>query len=312
MTAKSGKRSGSLLSPLVLIAAGVLLLLSNLGLVHGDVWPDLLRFWPVLIVALGLDLLLGRPSFGAALGTLVFACFALAVGAGLFFLFAPDAWTTERHALSYPVADAEAATITLSCERCAITIAEAASAAQLIEGTVTARTDERLHQTSSLDASHGTATFSLTSEPRLPFRLAASRRDVPWEVRLNPGLPLTMSIATNGALELDLRLFLASAIDITAGDEPCTLWLPDRTDSTTNLTGDEIVLRVPDGVGVRILGATDGRITTTGNFVQTEVGLESADYDLAAVRADILVRPGTGTITVEPVPSGESPESRSI
>jgi len=139
MTSRSRRRSGSLLFPLVLIAAGILLLLSNLGVVQDDVWPSLLHYWPVLIIALGLDLLLGRPSFGAALGTLIFACLVLAVGGGLFYVFAPSTWTTGQHSLSYPAAEIASATIALSCERCAITIEEPTTGEQLIEGTVTVR-----------------------------------------------------------------------------------------------------------------------------------------------------------------------------
>ncbi|MBU0595300.1 cell wall-active antibiotics response protein [Candidatus Bipolaricaulota bacterium] len=266
----------------------------------------------MLVIVLGLDLLLGRPSLGAALGTVVFACLALVIGAGLFHVFAPNAWTAERHSFSHPAADATSATITLACERCAITIEGAASAEQLIEGEVTVRRDERLDQTSSLDALDGNATFSLTSEGRFPFGFATSRESLPWEVRLDPELPLSIRVATAGTLELDLRPFLASAIDVTARELPCALWLPDRVDSTTYLSGDDIAIRVPDGVGVRIHGATDIQITTSGDFVQREAGLESADYDRSAVRADILVRPGTGTITVKPAVSDDQPERQSI
>jgi len=312
MTARPRRRSGSLLFPLVLIAAGILLLLSNLGLIQGDVWPSLLRYWPVLIVALGLDLLLGRPSFGAALGTLIFACFALALGAGLFHLFAPNVWTIKRHLLSYPVAEVASATIALSCERCAIAIDEPAAAEQLIEGTAAVRMDERLHQTSSLDASTGGASYSLMSEARLPFQLSSSREDLPWDIRLTTDLPLTISVSTEGALELDLRPFLVSRLDVTAGRSLCVLWLPQRTDSTIYVSGDDIVIRVPDGIGVRIVGTATDQITTTGDYVQTEDALESANYDRAAVHADILVRPATGTITVEPALHGERPEGQSI
>lgn len=90
-----------------------------------------------------------------------------------------------------------------------------------------------------------------------------------------------MGVATEGALDLDCRPFLATGIDITSGDGSYVPWLPDRTDSTIHLSGGEIVDHVPDGIGVRILGAADGRIAAIGNYVETDDGLESAGCDRA-------------------------------
>ena len=46
--------------PLVIIGAGALLLLDNLGWLPAGWWAALRQLWPVLIILLGLDMLLGR------------------------------------------------------------------------------------------------------------------------------------------------------------------------------------------------------------------------------------------------------------
>ena len=43
--------------PLVFIVAGILLLLNTLELVDWAVWPRLARFWPILVIAFGANLL---------------------------------------------------------------------------------------------------------------------------------------------------------------------------------------------------------------------------------------------------------------
>jgi len=43
--------------PLVFIGAGILLLLNSLELVDWAVWPRLARFWPILVIAFGANLL---------------------------------------------------------------------------------------------------------------------------------------------------------------------------------------------------------------------------------------------------------------
>ncbi len=51
------------IAPLAVAAAGVLLLLNTLGVVAWDIWNDVGRWWPALIILLGLGVLvrnLGR------------------------------------------------------------------------------------------------------------------------------------------------------------------------------------------------------------------------------------------------------------
>jgi len=43
--------------PLVLVAAGVLLLLNTLGVLPWESWSEVGRFWPVLVIAVGLSIL---------------------------------------------------------------------------------------------------------------------------------------------------------------------------------------------------------------------------------------------------------------
>lgn len=43
--------------PLLVVCAGIVLLLNTLGLVAWDVWGEISRFWPVLLIAVGLNAL---------------------------------------------------------------------------------------------------------------------------------------------------------------------------------------------------------------------------------------------------------------
>jgi len=52
------QRRGGLLFPLLLIAMGTLFLLNNLGIVSWTVWRVIGQMWPVLLIAIGLDILL--------------------------------------------------------------------------------------------------------------------------------------------------------------------------------------------------------------------------------------------------------------
>ena len=64
-------RRGGLVGPIILITLGVVFLMNNLGVLDWSVWVVIFRLWPVLLVAAGLDLLLGRRSVWGSLLALV-------------------------------------------------------------------------------------------------------------------------------------------------------------------------------------------------------------------------------------------------
>ena len=258
---------------------------------------------------MGLDLLLGRPSFGVAFGTLVFICLGLAVAGALFYALAPSTWTSEEHAVNYPLHEVSAAALSLSCERCAVAIDQPAVSGTLIEGTVSVFADARLHQMTSAVTPDGISTYVLTTEPRFPFRIPSSRDELPWALQLSTELPMTLAVSTDGSAAIDLRPFLVTTFDLTAGESPCEIWLPDRTDSTVHVSGSEIAIRVPDGVGIRVLGSPSEELKTSSQFLHEGDELVSDTYDDAAIRALIIVRPNTLRLTIGPadrVPEAES------
>ena len=72
---RSHHRSPSFFWPLVLIGAGVLLLLSNLGFVSWESWNLVWRLWPLLLIGLGIELLVGRRStLGAIVSGALILC----------------------------------------------------------------------------------------------------------------------------------------------------------------------------------------------------------------------------------------------
>jgi hypothetical protein len=81
---------GGFVGPTILIGIGILLLLSNLGMLQWSVWETIGRLWPILLIAAGLDTLVGRRS---AVGSLLSALIVLALIAGGVWLIAAPAGT---------------------------------------------------------------------------------------------------------------------------------------------------------------------------------------------------------------------------
>jgi hypothetical protein len=77
----------NLFFPIVLVGAGVILLMANLGMLTRDPFFFALQFWPVFLIAGGIQLLFGRTR---TLGTVVSVLLGLAVvGSAIYFLTLP-------------------------------------------------------------------------------------------------------------------------------------------------------------------------------------------------------------------------------
>lgn len=66
------RRRGSVFFPIVLIVLGVVMLLSNLGVMKGNIWEQLLQLWPVLLIAGGLDSIYRGEGIAGALMAIAF------------------------------------------------------------------------------------------------------------------------------------------------------------------------------------------------------------------------------------------------
>ncbi len=62
---------GSIVWAIILIMVGVVFLLNNLGILPWDIWTNVWRFWPLFLVLIGLQIILGRSRISALLIGLV-------------------------------------------------------------------------------------------------------------------------------------------------------------------------------------------------------------------------------------------------
>lgn len=157
------RRSRSLVGPLVLILVGVALLLNELDIWTLD-WSRVWRLWPLILIFVGLDIILGK----ARLGGIIFLLVAAAVVV-LLVLFLPSGEEPgagyERRTFSYPVKGLEAANIELHPGAARLRILPARDSDQLVE--VEAEYDTRRSRTrivQDLDVTGDVARVSLTSQ----------------------------------------------------------------------------------------------------------------------------------------------------
>ena len=221
----------------------------------------------------------------------------VAAAFALFHLFAPDTWVTEVQSLSQPLSGASEAQIVLACDGCSMTLDGPSSQGTLVEGAVTLRRDDRLHQ--AVRADRGILRFELKSDPLLPFLLTASRSDHVWDLRLSDALPLELSLEAGPSIDLDLSELNVARADLSTEGGITTLRLPQTGQTVVYVAGDELHVRVPSNVGVRLLGNPTERFSVPNGYVRGQGETVSPDYDTAEATVEILLRPSLRLVQVE-------------
>jgi len=288
---------GGLLFPLVLIAGGIFVLLANLGVVDHASWREVLRFWPVLLIAIGVDLIVGRSSLGGAISSVFTIAVLLVLGSIAFHLFAPPAWTLRDQSVRVPIGEASSASIELTCSDCALALRGDAPSGTLLEGSVEVPWSSELTQTVRRTAE--TLRYELESAPRrwIPF---ASLREggSSWTLFAAPDLPLDLLVSAAEGVDLDLSELRVAAVDATAENAPCRLVASALDDATYTVSCEGLTLVLPTGVVAQVEGALPDRLQIPSGYVQSGGTVLSATPAIDAVAVLVVLRPGIESLTL--------------
>lgn len=128
-----------------------------------------------------------------------------------------------------------------------------------------------------------------------------------WDVRLPDDLPIDLSVELGvGESELNLGELQLSRLDADLGVGDATIDLSGLTEDLAaeiDCGTGSVTLRVPENVGVRIVGQSDGigEYSAPG-FEQDGDALVNDAYEKDGAKLDIVLRRGVGDVRIETVP----------
>jgi hypothetical protein len=293
------RRRSSPLGAVLLILIGVILLLNVLGVLDWNIWWSILRLWPVLLIAAGLELLLGRWWWGSLLSTiLVVAVVVIALW------FTTTGMTTSRQdtvEIRQPLGDATRAEVSIDPGVGSLQLGAASESANLIEGTIHKSKSEDIEESFSQEG--GTAVYSLgtkvTSWNVLPGGFDDTRL---WDLGLTPGASLFLDAGMGvGNTELDLAGLDVQDLSADMGVGRIKVILPEAGQFEARLSQGVGVVEIviPRGMAVRIEADTAlaGR-QLPGDLVQQEEFYTSPGYAGAANRVEIDAGVAIGMLIV--------------
>jgi hypothetical protein len=309
------RRPPSFFWPLLLIGAGVILLLSNLGYLPWQSWAMLWRLWPLLLVALGVDLLIGRRSMlGAVLSALLILL--LIAGVALVVLFAQNippmvqatgsADLRTEH-VQYPLAGVERAAVNIDWASGTNTLSALSDSDSLIEGDITHRGRlifDTATRNSRADIRLGSQFPSFWFEPFGAERGVSER----WSVKLSPKVPLDLILDSgSGRCDFDLSGLQLNSLNLDSGSGAITLSLPPGRsfEADINSGSGSIAITLPRDAGAQVeLNSGSGsfqpdeRFRRVGGSRGRDGTWQTDNYGKADYNITLRIDQGSGSLSL--------------
>jgi hypothetical protein len=287
----------------VVTGLGVIFLLSNLGYMAFTAWDLILRLWPVILVAVGLDIILGhRRPWSAAIGILV----GLVITAGIFWVIVNSSYTTsyQTQPVNFNLEQAKTAQGTISLPVGKLSLAGGAEGNSLVSGNVKLSTGENFVK--NLSNAGSTASFDLQSQgftAFVPFSTNSGQEE--WKLQLSPTPSYTLQVKMAvGESDVDLSGLKVTnfSAQTAVGKTMLTLPADGPLSGRLECAVGETIIYLPKGAPVRI--HLDRALTTTSqpsDFSVNGKDVTSPSFNEAA-GIDITVSQAVGVISISYLP----------
>jgi hypothetical protein len=290
---------------IILIAIGIVLLLSNLGVLDWSLWDALWRLWPLILIGIGLDLMLKRKRLGGLIAGLVVA--------GVFVLVVLVMHTHKApmvtEVISQPLDGAKQARVILDAGVAQLNLSATHSPDKLIEGALRVSKGAKLKVTYERKGDLGK--FKLKQKSRSMGLLSFGKRNPIWNLTLTKEIPIALEVDTGvGQSDIDLRGMQITSLDVDTGVGRTTVTLPAKGNLKVDMDGGvgEAIIRIPETLAARIHAKSGiGSVDVSGPFKKEGSDWISDNYAAANDKVDLDISGGIGTIDIEVIETPQPP-----
>ena len=286
--------------PTISIGVGIIFLLNNTGYLDINIWSFVLKFWPVLIIAAGFDILVGRRSFlFAAMGIII----GIGLLAGMLWLsgdMQSGSFQTNTETIQIERSDQEIVDLTLIPKISEININDGTSKDTLLEADIQYGNREILKKT--INENESLIILENTSIAySYPFPGTSSNGH--WDIKLNNDIPFNLQTdLVIGNQNLDLRNLNIKELrtETILGKNTIKFPASGSTSATIELTIGEIIIYVPEDTAVSI--ETDTGLTIINmpqGFIKSDSTIKSTKTTEDQQKINIKIDQPIGVLTIE-------------
>jgi hypothetical protein len=294
-------RRRGLVGPVILIGLGIVFLLNNLGILSWSIWETLLRLWPVLLVAAGLDLILGRHSIWGSLLALVLTLAVLGAALWVSGTGARSAQAPRSREIAQPLGEAEQAKLTFDPGIGRLHIEAVLDSPNLVEGSVDLAHREDAVQGFTIQDQKGTFTLRTERASFDPFATGWTGNRL-WDLQLSTSIPLSLQADLGlGEMDLDLSGLTLESLDAELGLGQTVVKLPEQGRFEARIEGaiGQTIVVIPEGLAARIrldTGITGRQVPD--DYRCADDVCTSSDYETADHRVDLAVSQAIGNLVI--------------
>ena len=283
-----------------LLFLGIVFLLQTIGIIPWGLWATLWRFWPILIIAFGLGILL-RHYNPWLVSTLLLVMFLACLGVS--FCQYESSVLSEETASSYkvPMDKLQSADVEIDFTAGSLTVNSLPrSSSDFVEVISGAEDGERNIRT-SFENQDGIGKLNLTTE-------RVNRQfwnETLWDIALSGDLPLTLDIEANICdIDIDLSELKINGLEMDIDASNCLVIMPASTGAIhAHIRADIANLEViiPDSSSARIKINSDlASVHADSSRFQYKNGYYiSDDFDAAASQIELEINCNIGRVEVK-------------
>jgi hypothetical protein len=283
----------------LLIGLGVVFLLSNFGYLPLSAWQVLLNLWPLLLIAVGFDILVGRRSRLAGAIGLVLILVLLAGSLWLIGPWAGSAQAAQRRPIRQDLNGAQQAQVIIGPGVGTLKLKDMLEPVALVMGTIPAEDVLRVSQ--SFDLQGDQAVYSLQAIGG-NYTFPGAADIFTWDLTLTTEIPVDLDLELGvGDMALELTELDLSALRLDLGVGQATISLPaaGQLDGTIDAAIGQLVILVPPGVGLRVQKDTALVVVQfPPDYRQAEGVYTSPNYATADERIDLRIDMAIGQIVI--------------
>jgi hypothetical protein len=263
-------RRGSMIWGIIILVAGIMFLLDNLGLLPVSAWKVV---FPAGLIILGLWFLLGPALFSKDL-------------------------PVEQ--VSVPLDGTTEAEIKFRHGAGELIVKSDEISGQLLNGSFGGGVEHRVRQ----EGNSCRVKLSTPSDNFWMMPFTQSGKGLTWDVRLSKEIALKLDFKTGASdTRIDLTDLVVTDLRLETGASRCEILLPTQagfTRMSVEAGAASIKINVPQSVAARMqveTGLSGVKVDTT-RFIQSGNVYESPDYAAAANKVEIKVQAGVGSIEI--------------
>jgi hypothetical protein len=294
-------KKGLKIGPAILITLGIIFLLNNFGVLPWDIWTNIWKFWPVILILVGIEALIGQ---NISIRTL-FILLALVFLIPLFFAvnpFTKNPLATETLTITEPLGSLAKSKIIIDLPATNLDLKAAATGSnKLIEGKISFSKAANKPKISKEEI-FGKGVFTVTQEGQTSLPFVSSLKNS-TQLSLSQQIPLELLIktgATAGSLDLNNLRVDYLELDSKAANLKISFGRLYSSRAVLKTSAANLEIQIPSEIATRLkIDSKVKNLSIPSRFEKSGDEYKTKDFDKAFTRLDIEINAAAGSITIK-------------